>query len=187
MDGGASRYGTLIKTPVLVGMMGSGKTAVGGALAGMLGARFFDSDREIEAAAGVPVAEIFSRGGEALFRDMETRTIERLLGGTPAVVSVGGGAFMSERNRDLIARMGVSVHLEADLELLWDRVRGKTTRPLLMTADPKATLSELLAERAPIYGKARVKVKADAAYSVAVMAEKVARALGDEGILEDGR
>ena len=96
----------LQKTVVLVGMMGAGKTAVGTALARMLGVPFLDSDAEIEQAANMSIAEIFARDGEEFFRRKETQVIERLLQGRPGILSTGGGAFMREENRALIAEHG---------------------------------------------------------------------------------
>ncbi|WBL34585.1 shikimate kinase [Sinirhodobacter sp. HNIBRBA609] len=177
----SSRPQALRKTVVLVGMMGSGKTAVGTALARLLGVPFLDSDEEIVKAAQMPVAEIFERDGEPFFRARESEVIERLLSGPPAVVSTGGGAFMSERNREMIARLGVSVWLKADLELLWNRVKHKNTRPLLRTADPKATLTNLLAQREPVYALAQVDVEAEPALPIEAMAQKVADALQAQG------
>ncbi|MCE5972285.1 shikimate kinase [Sinirhodobacter sp. WL0062] len=162
-------------------MMGSGKTAVGTALARLLGVPFLDSDEEIVKAAQMSVAEIFERDGEPFFRARESEVLERLLSGPPAVVSTGGGAFMSERNREMISRLGVSLWLKADLELLWNRVRHKNTRPLLRTADPKATLANLLAQREPVYGQAQVVVEAEAGLPIEAMAQKVANALQARG------
>ncbi|WP_223636158.1 shikimate kinase [Rhodobacter sp. TJ_12] len=167
----------LQKTIVLVGMMGAGKTAVGTALARALAVPFQDSDEEIVRAAQMSVAEIFERDGETFFRARESEVIERLLTGAPAVVSTGGGAFMSEANREMIARLGVSCWLKADLDLLWSRVKGKNTRPLLRTADPRATLAGLIAKRYPIYGRAQVTVESEAGLSVDAMAQKVIAAL----------
>ncbi len=169
------------KTIVLVGMMGSGKTAVGTALARMLGVPFLDSDHEIERAAQMSVAEIFARDGEPFFRDREAEVLLRLLSGPPAVVSTGGGAFLSERNRGAIAKLGVSVWLRADLELLWNRVRHKNTRPLLRTADPRQTLANLLEQRAPLYSLAQVVVDAEHGLPIEKMAQKVIRALEVRG------
>ncbi len=151
-------------TVVLVGMMGSGKTAIGRALAARLDVPFVDSDAAIEEAAAASIAEIFERDGEAFFRDREAEVIKRLLSGPPGIVSTGGGAFLSEANRDAIAKMGIAVWLDADLSTLWDRVRHKDTRPLLRTADPKATLARIFADRSPIYALAglRIPVCADA-------------------------
>lgn len=169
----------LKKTVVLVGMMGSGKTAVGTALARLLGVAFRDSDTEIEAAANMSIAEIFERDGEPFFRDKESQVLGRLLDGSPAVLSTGGGAYMSAHNRDMISARGVAVWLRADHALLWQRVRHKSTRPLLRTADPKATLERLCQEREPFYAKAEVIVDASAAYAIEEMAGKVAFALAE--------
>lgn len=170
-------------TMVLVGMMGAGKTAVGSAVARSLAVPFVDSDEEIVRAAQMSVAEIFARDGEAFFRARESEVLQRLMTGAPCVLSTGGGAFLAPQNRAMIAAHGVSVWLQADLELLWNRVRHKTTRPLLRTADPKATLRGLLEARAPIYALADVKVEAEPDLSVEAMAAKVIDALRAHGDL----
>lgn len=167
----------LAKTVVLVGMMGAGKTAVGTALARQLGVGFRDSDEEIVRAANRTIAEIFQRDGEAFFRARETEVISRLLRGTPCVLSTGGGAFLSEANRTLIHDVGVSVWLRADLDLLWQRVRHKTTRPLLRTANPRETLRALYEARQPLYAQADLVVDSAAERSVEDMAGRVVAAL----------
>jgi len=190
--GGQSRAGSarptdLRRSVVLVGMMGAGKTAVGTALARHLSVPFLDADEELVRAAQMSIAEIFARDGEPFFRARETEVLGRLLSGPPAVLSTGGGAFLSEVNRRLIAERGVSVWLKADLDLLWQRVRHKTTRPLLRTANPRATLAELYAARVPIYALADIAVEAEPDLSVEAMAEKVMGALGRHGDLgEEG-
>lgn len=186
MEHDIAHEGHLTRSIVLVGMMGSGKTAVGTALARLLDAPFLDSDHEIERAAQMSVAEIFARDGEPFFRARESEVLERLLSGPPGVISTGGGAFLSEKNRALIARLGVSVWLKADLELLWNRVRHKNTRPLLRTADPKRTLTDLLATRLPHYSQAQVVVESEAGLSVQGMARKViAHLRAVDGLIEE--
>jgi shikimate kinase len=167
----------LRKTVVLIGMMGAGKTAVGCALARTLGVPFIDSDDEIVKAANMTIAEIFERDGEAFFREKESQVLARLLDGRPAILSTGGGAFLSAENRQMISAKGISVWLQADLELLWQRVRHKTTRPLLRTANPRGTLADLLDTRAPVYALADLTVQARADYSIEAMAAQVLRAL----------
>lgn len=161
----------------MVGMMGAGKTAVGTAVARMLHVPFLDSDREIERAANMTISEIFARDGEPFFRRKETQVIERLLKSRPCILSTGGGAYLHERNRRIIADKGVAVWLRADLDLLWARVRQKTTRPLLRTADPRATLAELYEARVPEYGKAEIVVDAQPEQSIEQTAERVIAAL----------
>ncbi len=167
----------LRKSVVMVGMMGSGKSAIGRALAARLRVPFVDSDAEIEAAANATIPEIFARDGEPFFRDREAEVLARLLSGPPRVISTGGGAFLSERNRAAIARAGVALWLDADLPLLWDRVRHKDTRPLLRTANPRATLAEIFEARVPIYALAEVRVKVERGYSIEDTTSRVITAL----------
>lgn len=167
----------LRKTVVMVGMMGAGKTAVGTALARLLKVPFLDSDEEIVRAADRTIAEIFERDGEAFFRDREFEVIGRLLRGPPCVLSTGGGAFLSDRNRDQIKAAGISVWLRADLDLLWNRVRHKNTRPLLRTANPRETLRGLYEARVPIYALADLTVDSAPELSVEDMALRVVEAL----------
>ena len=169
---GTSRY-HLKKTVVMVGMMGAGKTAVGRALAARLAVPFLDSDAEIEAAASRTVPEIFARDGEPFFRAKETQVISRLLDAERGILSTGGGAFLAEVNRENISNRGVSVWLDADLDLLWQRVRHKETRPLLRTADPRATLAEIYAARVPLYALADVAVKSLPDLSIEEMVDRV--------------
>lgn len=175
----------LAKTVVMVGMMGAGKTAVGTAVARLLGVDFRDSDEEIVLAANRSIAEIFERDGEPFFRDRESEVIARLLRGTPCILSTGGGAFLSEKNRHLIHEVGVSVWLRAELDLLWQRVRHKTTRPLLRTLDPRETLRGLYEARLPFYAQADLVVDSHHDLSVEAMAGRVVEALkGRPDVLE---
>ncbi|WP_430464092.1 shikimate kinase [Tabrizicola sp.] len=167
----------LKKTAVMVGMMGAGKTAVGTAVARLLGVPFRDSDEEIVRAADRSIAEIFERDGEPFFRARETEVIARLLTSEPCILSTGGGAFLAEANRALIASKGVSVWLRADLDLLWQRVRHKTTRPLLRTANPRETLRGLYEARLPFYQLADIAVQSAPDLSVDDMARRVVEAL----------
>ena len=169
--------GRLLKTVVLVGMMGAGKTAIGTALSRNLGVALLDSDEEIVRAATRSIAEIFDRDGEPFFRLKEAQVIARLLRDAPCVLSTGGGAFMAGGNRAEIAAHGVSVWLRADLDLLWARVRNKTTRPLLRTPNPRETLAALYQKRTPVYALADLAVDAEPDLSVDGMAKKVEAAL----------
>jgi shikimate kinase len=171
------RQMSLNKTVVLIGMMGSGKTVVGKALAAELNVAFMDSDHEISVAANRSIAEIFERDGEAFFRSAESKIIERLLLGAPSVLSTGGGAFMSAYNRALISDLGVSVFLKVDLELLWERVRSNDTRPLLKTPNPKASLTQIFEDREDQYKLADVSVMSNASCSIAQTMQNILEAL----------
>ncbi|MFW8634539.1 shikimate kinase [Cribrihabitans pelagius] len=173
----APQPGALKKTIVMVGMMGAGKTAVGRALAARLDVPFLDSDHEIESAANMSIPEIFARDGEAFFRQKERQVISRLLAEERGVLSTGGGAFLAAENREIVRAGGVSVWLKADLEVLWSRVRHRDTRPLLRTADPKATLEALYRARVPLYEKADLAVVSDGQASIETMVDRVLEAL----------
>jgi shikimate kinase len=146
------------RTIVLVGLMGAGKTKIGRRLATRLGLPFFDSDCEIEMAAGETIEEIFRHRGEAMFRDGERRVIARLLMQSPHVLATGGGAFMDPATRAVIASRGVSVWLRADLDVLVARVSRRSNRPLLQERDPRAVLSDLIERRYPVYAEADLTI-----------------------------
>jgi shikimate kinase len=147
------------RTIVMVGMMGAGKSSIGRRLANRLGLAFVDADTEIEQAANATISEIFDTHGEAYFRDGERRVIQRLLDGTAKVLATGGGAFVNAETRAAIRSAGVSVWLMADRDLILQRVRRRSNRPLLKTADPEATVDGLLAVRNPIYAEADIHVQ----------------------------
>lgn len=143
---------------VLVGMMGAGKTTVGRRIASRLGRQFIDSDEEIERAAQMSIPEIFAQRGEPEFRAGEMRVIARLLREKNVVLATGGGAFVNPDTRALVKAEAVSVWLKADLDILFERVSRRSNRPLLKTANPRATLEALIADRYPLYEEADVTV-----------------------------
>ena len=147
------------RSVVLVGMMGAGKSSIGRRLAHRLALGFVDADAEIEAAAGMTIAEIFTSYGEPYFRSGEQRVIARLLDSGPQVLATGGGAFMNADNRAAIHAKGVSVWLRATIEVLARRIKRRNDRPLLKDVDPIETLRRLIDERYPTYAQADVTVE----------------------------
>jgi len=157
------------RTIVMVGMMGAGKSSIGRRLAARLGLPFVDADTEIERAANATIPEIFETHGEAYFRDGERRVIQRLLDGTPKVLATGGGAFVNPETRAAIGAAGVSIWLKADRDLILHRVKRRSNRPLLKTADPGAVIDRLLVERNPIYAEADIHVQSrDVAHDIVI-------------------
>jgi shikimate kinase len=154
----AARSFAPCRTIVLVGLMGAGKTKIGRRLAARLNLPFFDSDNEIEEAAGETIEEIFRNRGEAAFRDGERRVISRLLGQPTHILATGGGAFMDASTRAAILDAGVSIWLRADLDVLLARVARRTNRPLLKERDSRAVMAELIERRHPIYAEADLTV-----------------------------
>jgi len=138
--------------------MGAGKTSVGRKLAAQLEIPFVDADQEIEEAAGCTIEDFFELYGEPAFREGEERVIRRLIEGDQQVLATGGGAFISESIREIIAENGISVWLRADLEVLARRTGRRGGRPLLNNDDPKTTLKKLIDQRYPVYAKADIVV-----------------------------
>jgi len=146
------------RTIALVGLMGAGKSTVGRRLAEKLGRSFYDSDAEIEKAAGLSVNDIFTLHGEEDFRRGEHQVLKRLLGLAPHVLATGGGAYLNDETRALMRDNAVTVWLNADFETLWRRVQKRDTRPLLKRPNAKDVLYNLMIEREPIYSQADLVV-----------------------------
>jgi shikimate kinase len=140
------------RSVVLVGMMGAGKSSIGRRLAARLGIPFVDADSEIESAAGMSIPDIFAKHGEPYFRAGEARVIARLLDGGPSVLATGGGAVMDEGTRELIGIKGISVWLNADIDVLMRRTKRRNDRPLV------EKIKELMPLREPIYALSNIIV-----------------------------
>lgn len=163
---------------VLVGLMGAGKTTVGRRLATALALPFVDADQEIEDAAGMSVSDIFEHHGEESFRDGERRVIARLLADEQKVLATGGGSFMDEQTRKIIAQTSISVWLRGELALLLKRVSRRSTRPLLKP-DPKSVMKRLMAERYPTYALADITVESRDVPHEVIVDEIIARLESD--------
>jgi shikimate kinase len=150
------------KSIALVGLMGAGKSSVGRRLAKRIGLPFVDADAEIEAAAGLTIAEIFELHGEAHFRAGERRVLARLIAGSPRVIATGGGAFMYEESRALILERCIAIWLDAEIETLAERVSRRDHRPLLRGKDPVAVLRTLAEVRNPVYAEAHLTIRGGA-------------------------
>ena len=146
---------------VMVGLMGAGKTSIGRALARRLKIPFVDSDKEIEAAAGCSVVDIFAMYGEEEFRRVEHRVMQRLLNTEPLfkVISTGEGAFITPAVREMVLKKATTIWLKADLELLVKRTNFRDTRPQLLHTDSRKILAQLIKERYDIYALADITVE----------------------------
>ena len=153
-----SLHGLIDRPIVLVGLMGCGKSSVGKVLAPLLNLDFFDSDTEIEDAAGMSIAEIFENYGEAEFRSLERRVFERLIDGSPKIIAAGGGAFVQDDTRAVIQEGAVSVWLQAKLSVLVARTQKRGNRPILAGKDHRVVLRDLMEKRRPAYEKASLRV-----------------------------
>ncbi len=145
----------LKKWVVLVGLPGSGKSALGCSIAQRLAVPFFDADTEIVRSANMEVSEIFSEYGESEFRRLEEQVIARILQTSPAILALGGGAFENEHTRQNVSEAGLSVWLNVDHDVILGRVAHRAGRPLFDNADdPQAVLRELALKREKNYAKA---------------------------------
>lgn len=134
---------------VFVGMMGAGKTTVGGLVARRLGVSFLDVDTTIEATAGKPIPDIFIDDGEDHFRALERAAVAEALTGFDGVLALGGGAVMADETRKLLADHTV-VYLSVEVPDAIRRVGLGAGRPMLQM-NPRATLRHLLDQRRPLY------------------------------------
>ncbi len=147
------------KIILLVGMMGVGKTSLGRILSKRLNLPFIDSDKEIERITGFTISDLFARYGEEEFRTGEEKIMARLLSGKPCVLSSGGGAFLSEKTREVASRSAISIWLKAETEIISKRTQGRTHRPFVPAADNQRAIERLVRERYPVYAEADITVE----------------------------
>jgi shikimate kinase len=143
---------------VLIGFMGTGKTAVGKRLAERLGCEFVDLDAIIERLAGMTITEIFRRHGEPYFREMEKKVVAELRGRQDVVVAAGGGAVLDRDNVENLQKMGPLVHLMARPEVIARRISEQHHRPLMEVADRRGRIEQMLAVRLPFYAVADLDI-----------------------------
>lgn len=150
------------KTIALVGMMGAGKSTIGSRLAKKLGKPFFDSDQEVEkAAGGYSVSTIYEQWGERAFKETERNVVERLLKTEPVhVLSTGEGAFIEPATREILQENAITVWLKSDVKTLAARVQRKS-RPQLIEGNTEELLEALIEERYPFYKMADISVISD--------------------------
>ncbi|MBU1007372.1 MAG: shikimate kinase [Candidatus Omnitrophica bacterium] len=150
-----------MKNIVLVGFMGTGKTVVAKRLAGILGREFAELDAIIEKKEGMSVKDIFENKGEPYFRQAEKQIIGEVSKKDGLVISAGGGAIIDDENFNNLKKNSIIICLEASPDVILDRTKGNTCRPLLNVPDPKKRIEELLDERKTYYKRADHRVNTD--------------------------
>lgn len=175
-----------MRTIVLVGLPGSGKTTVGRHLARRLSLSFRDTDHLIEERIGCSIREFFEREGEQRFRDIEEQVIAAQETSGPCVLATGGGAVLREANRQALRRSGHVVYLRAAPDELWRRLRHDSQRPLLQVADAQARLRELHCARDPLYRATADSVVETGRPSARSLANIVMTQLQLAGVLPSG-
>lgn len=136
---------------ILTGFMGTGKSAVGKALAEKLSFRLIDTDAMIEERAGTSINKLFEKKGENFFRDLETEVIRDIAGTKNAIVITGGGAVIREINIENLRKCGTIVCLTATPDEIYKRIKDETHRPLLRVDDPVGKIKKLLEIRKEFY------------------------------------
>ena len=161
----------------LIGPMGTGKSTIGRQLAEKTGKHFYDSDQEIEQKTGATVSLIFEIEGEPGFRQRECKTIEELSALKNIVLATGGGAILSESNRECLKGNGTVIYLRSSVDTILGRMAKDKQRPLLQTDDKEKKIRELLEQRVPIYEElADYSIDTDG-YSVGQMVKKLLQTL----------
>jgi shikimate kinase len=166
--------------------MGAGKTTVGALLSAHLDARLLDIDQLIEESQQASIPEMFSSGGEAAFRRLESEMLERVLGiGEPAIVACGGGIVLDSRNVELLVEETFVIYLKVTAQAVATRIEDFSTRPLLGGKDQRDNIAILMAQRKDIYERvADVTIDTDGKDPEEVC-ELIVRKLeeGDHGVL----
>ncbi|MGI6574535.1 MAG: 3-dehydroquinate synthase [bacterium] len=162
---------------VLIGFMGTGKSVVGRELAGQLGWRFIDIDREVEEKAGITISQIFERYGEDYFRQLEADTIRKVMAANKQVIATGGGAVLSADNRECMRARGIIVCLEATAQIILERIGKENHRPLLRNGDPWKRICQLKEQRETYYQKADYTIDT-ASLTPKAVAQKIIEFIG---------
>ncbi len=159
----------------LVGFMASGKSTVGPLLAARLGMPFIDLDQRIEAKTGSIIADIIARQGEESFRRIETERLREALQEAPVVVAPGGGAITRPENRELMAKAGITIWIDAPFQLCWERIgQDKVVRPLAID-EPSARAR--YDQRLPLYRQSRLRVPVEAVTTPEEITDRIIEAL----------
>jgi len=140
-----------MKNIILFGFMGTGKTAVGQALARKLSMKFIDMDDLIEERERTTISQIFETKGEPHFRKVESEVARDVAQQTGLVVATGGGVVLNHQNIQILENTGIGICLNASPEVIYKRVRDESHRPLLEVDDPMQRIREMLDVRRPFY------------------------------------
>lgn len=146
----------------LIGMMGSGKSAVSKALAQKLNLKRFEADEIFEQKHSIKIKDFFKNFGEPLFREEETKILKELLRSDDFVLSCGGGVVLSPVNQKLLFNNEIlTIYLQASSDTIYDRIKADKTRPLLLVDNPKEEIEKILLKRVDLYKKAHITITTD--------------------------
>jgi shikimate kinase len=148
-----------MKNIVLTGFMGAGKSSVGRIPGEKLQMRVIDTDDMIEKDAGMSISDIFSKHDESHFRELEEKVVQQTSNLSGYIIITGGGAILNKENMENLRKKGVIIYLHTTPEIIYNRIKGKTHRPLLQVKNPLKKIKELLDFRAPFYANNDIEVK----------------------------
>ena len=148
----------LSKSIVLIGLMGSGKSAVGKMLSERMSVSLSDTDEIIEKEVGKKIYQIFNDSGEEYFREIEENVVARVLSDNPHIISTGGGSILSPKTRSLIKSKSCSIWVQCDVHIISKRIANEETRPLLKNRNVLDTLIEKNEERIKFYSQADIHI-----------------------------
>ena len=144
----------LSKSIVLIGSMGSGKSAIGKILSKKMRVPLSDTDKIIEKEVGKSIYEIFNDRGEKYFRQVEEKVVGRVLDETAHIISTGGGSILSSKTRNAIKSKSFSIWVQCDVNIISNRIRDQEKRPLLKNKNILDTLVKKNKERIKFYRQA---------------------------------
>ncbi len=148
----------LSKSVVLIGIMGSGKSAIGNMLSERLGVPFSDTDKMIEKEVGKEIYKIFEDSGEKYFRQVEEKVLGRALDSAAHIISTGGGSILSPKTRSMIKLNSCSIWVHCDVRIIAKRILNQKQRPLLKNKNIVDSLLEKIEERIKFYSQADIYI-----------------------------
>ena len=148
----------LSKSIVLIGLMGSGKSAVGEVLSKRMGVPLSDTDKIIEEEVGKKIFQIFNDSGEKYFRQVEEKVVGKVLSDTAHIISTGGGSILSPKTRNLIKHRSCSIWVKCNVNIIMRRILNQEKRPLLANNNIIDTLTEKNKKRIKFYRQADIHV-----------------------------
>ena len=145
----------------LIGMMGSGKSAVAKILAKRLNYKLIELDEIFEQQQNTTISNFFKKFGEEKFRQIESNILKNSLEDN-SIISTGGGIILKQENRNLLFSENIlTIYLKASSEIIYDRIKNDKSRPLLLVENPKKEIENIIKKRESYYNQAKIKINTD--------------------------
>jgi shikimate kinase len=167
---------------ILCGFMATGKSSVGKQLASLVGYDFIDMDASIEVEEGTSIPQIFAERGEAAFRALESKMVERVANRRGCVIATGGGTIVNPLNLEKLKSCGILINLTADIDIIISRAGSGEDRPMLRQGDRRERIRSLMDQRAHAYAQADLAIDTTT-LTVEEVAQQIADRLRENGCL----